>query len=182
MPELAELVDQVGEWMLYPVYKLPPRGQWSSQGGRAILLGDSAHAVSTTIICISFQANCPCKMPPQGESTGIIPTAIMFSLTWASANPCSSCVGICIEDAILFSRALMHHRQKDLPTIFAAYEKIRRPNIDQAYNQAVQRWETVKDSGYLVHKMMTFLTPWFLWWTAKAREEEFSVDYADYDF
>jgi hypothetical protein len=76
----------------------------------------------------------------------------------------------------------MHHQQKDLPTIFAAYEKIRRPNIDLAYNQAVQRWETVKDSGYFVHKMMTFLTPWFLWWTAKAREEEFSVDYTDYDF
>jgi uncharacterized protein YecA (UPF0149 family) len=97
-------------------------------------------------------------MPPQGESTGI-----------------------CVEDAIIFSRALMHHRERDLPSIFAAYEKVRRQNIDEAYDQAVKRWESVKDSGWLVHQIKSFLTPWILWWTAKAREEEFSQDWSTAD-
>ena len=94
-------------------------------------------------------------MPPQGESTGI-----------------------CIEDAVIFSRALMHHNEKDLMSIFAAYERIRRPSIDEAYDQAVKRWEVVKDSGWLVYQIKNFITPWFLWWTAKAREEEFSQDWS----
>lgn len=98
-------------------------------------------------------------MPPQGESTGI-----------------------CIEDAILFSRALSQHNSKGIRTMLAAYEAFRRPHIDSAYDQAVQRWETVKDSGALAHRLKTFLTPWFLWWTAKARDEEFSLDYSDYEF
>jgi 2-polyprenyl-6-methoxyphenol hydroxylase-like FAD-dependent oxidoreductase len=46
MPELADLTEAVGEWSLYPVFKLPPRGQWTSPDGRCILLGDAAHAVS----------------------------------------------------------------------------------------------------------------------------------------
>jgi hypothetical protein len=98
-------------------------------------------------------------MPPQGESTGI-----------------------CIEDAIVFSRAMINHKEHPFQKIFGAYEDFRRSHIDAAYTQAVQRWETVKDSGSLVYKMKTLLTPWILWWTAKAREDEFSVDYTDYDF
>ena len=48
MPELAELVDDAGAWTLYPIYKLPPKGQWTSVPGQScILLGDAAHAVST---------------------------------------------------------------------------------------------------------------------------------------
>ena len=97
-------------------------------------------------------------MPPQGESTGI-----------------------CIEDAIIFSRCIMYHDRKDLSSIFTVYEKIRRPNIDKAYDEAVMRWENVKDSGWFAYKMRTLLTPWFLWWTAKAREEEFSHDWSEAD-
>ena len=73
-------------------------------------------------------------MPPQGESTGI-----------------------CIEDAIIFSRALMHHNERDLASIFASYEKVRRKTIDEAYDQAVARWEVVKDSGWLVYKIKSGL-------------------------
>lgn len=98
-------------------------------------------------------------MPPQGESTGI-----------------------CIEEAVLFSRAIMQHKTGSLSKVFEAFEKVRRPAVDAAYIQAVQRWETVKDSGAFVYRLMTFLTPWFLWWTTKAREEEFAADYSNYDF
>lgn len=98
-------------------------------------------------------------MPPQGESTGI-----------------------CIEDAILFSRAMLQHSTGDILKVLNAFEKIRRPAIETACAQAMQRWETVKDSGAVVYWLKKFLTPWFLWWTAKAREEEFAMDYSDYDF
>jgi salicylate hydroxylase len=98
-------------------------------------------------------------MPPQGESTGI-----------------------CIEDAVLFSRAMMKHESGNLMSVLDAFEKFRRPTIDAAYSSAVQRWETVKDSGALAYKFKVFLTPWFLWWTARARNEEFAADYSEYDF
>ena len=42
-PFLSEMVEKVEDLFFYPVYVLPPRGQWSSK--RAMLLGDAAHAV-----------------------------------------------------------------------------------------------------------------------------------------
>jgi salicylate hydroxylase len=52
--ELDQLIENAGDWYLYPVYKLPPRGIWAGKHSRVMILGDAAHA-----------------MPPQGESTGI---------------------------------------------------------------------------------------------------------------
>ncbi|OIW32023.1 FAD/NAD(P)-binding domain-containing protein [Coniochaeta ligniaria NRRL 30616] len=49
---LAELLERVDGWSLYPVYTLPPGGRWSR--GRVLLLGDAAHA-----------------MAPMGESIGV---------------------------------------------------------------------------------------------------------------
>ncbi|KAK4501930.1 hypothetical protein PRZ48_007740 [Zasmidium cellare] len=45
IPELRQLVEDAGDWTLYPVYKLPHGGRWTAPGGRCILLGDAAHAV-----------------------------------------------------------------------------------------------------------------------------------------
>ena len=45
MPELEQLIEDAGDWTLYPVYALPSNGKWISPGGRCILLGDAAHAV-----------------------------------------------------------------------------------------------------------------------------------------
>lgn len=98
-------------------------------------------------------------MAPQGESTGI-----------------------CIEDAVVFSRALMHHQTKNLSAIFSAYEAFRRDHIEAAVKQAAQRWENVKDKGWLAHQIICFLTPWVLWWSAKARETEFAEDYSELNF
>ena len=71
----------------------------------------------------------------------------------------------------------MHHREKSSKSIFASYEAFRRPGIEAACEQAAQRWETVKDGGWLMHNFMMFITSWFLWWTAKAREQEFAEDH-----
>jgi salicylate hydroxylase len=38
-----EAVKAVAQWVLFPVYKLPPQGKWWR--GRCLLLGDAAHAV-----------------------------------------------------------------------------------------------------------------------------------------
>lgn len=58
---LDPLIGTTDHWSLYPVYKLAPKGSWASK--RAILLGDSAHA-----------------MPPQGESTAYaLEDAILFA-------------------------------------------------------------------------------------------------------
>lgn len=92
-------------------------------------------------------------MPPQGESTGI-----------------------CIEDAIAFSRFLMHHRNQPVGAILAMYEKYRRPKIDVEVEKSIRRWESVKDKGWLAHKLFMLITPWYLWWTAKRRDEEFAED------
>jgi 2-polyprenyl-6-methoxyphenol hydroxylase-like FAD-dependent oxidoreductase len=42
---IQKLVDRIEEWYLFPVYKIPPHGNWSR--GRVLLLGDAAHAVRT---------------------------------------------------------------------------------------------------------------------------------------
>ncbi|KAH8891249.1 FAD/NAD(P)-binding domain-containing protein [Thozetella sp. PMI_491] len=49
---LSEAMDNVQEWQFWPIYTLNPGGTWAL--GRAILLGEAAHA-----------------MPVQGESIGI---------------------------------------------------------------------------------------------------------------
>lgn len=41
---VAELLERVDDWTLYPVYMLPPQGRWAR--GRVLLLGDAAHTVS----------------------------------------------------------------------------------------------------------------------------------------
>ena len=40
---LREMIENVNDLFLYPVYTLPPGGKWSSE--RVLLLGDAAHAV-----------------------------------------------------------------------------------------------------------------------------------------
>ena len=75
----------------------------------------------------------------------------------------------------------MHHQSRTLPEVFSAYEAFRRSYIDAAVKQASQRWENVKDKGWLVHQILCFLTPWILWWSQSAREKEFAEDYFELD-
>jgi 2-polyprenyl-6-methoxyphenol hydroxylase-like FAD-dependent oxidoreductase len=45
---LGDFLERVDDWALYPVYILPQKGTWSR--GRAVLVGDEAHAVRFTLL------------------------------------------------------------------------------------------------------------------------------------
>ena len=97
-------------------------------------------------------------MPPQGESGGMA-----------------------LEDAILFARVMATMEDKELTERFAAYERLRRPHADEAYQQASFGWETQKDSGWLAFYFRSWITSLFLWWTRSAREKRYSEDIATID-
>lgn len=96
-------------------------------------------------------------MPPQGESTGIV-----------------------FEDTVLFSRCLTRWIEKGKPNSmkepFEAYEKLRRPRIDVAFEESKTVVKTVSDAGWLGHKIKTFIVPWYLWFTKNYREAHFIED------
>lgn len=104
-------------------------------------------------------------MPPQGESTGLS-----------------------LEDAILLSRILALHASPSTTTtsppsqppsithLFKTYTTRRRPRINAAYDEAVFRWDTAKDSGWIAFKLKIWLTPWFIWWTGQRRARGFEED------
>ena len=94
-------------------------------------------------------------MPPQGESAGIA-----------------------LEDAIVFGRVMSISNDAGLPGRFAAYEMVRRPRTDEAYQQAIFGWETNKDCSWFKHKMRGWLTFVFLWWTHDSRLKRYSEDLA----
>lgn len=92
-------------------------------------------------------------MPPQGESTGLA-----------------------IEDGVLIARVLSLFSGRPIQEAFGSYEKTRRPRIDKAYQDAVFRWENVKDKSWLVQKIIETLTWVFLWYKMTAFEASMSYD------
>ncbi|KAM3419432.1 hypothetical protein BST61_g5358 [Cercospora zeina] len=96
-------------------------------------------------------------MPPQGESTGIV-----------------------FEDTVLFSRCLTRWMEKGKPNTmkeaFEAYEKLRRPRMEAAFEESKNVVKTVSDAGWLGHKIKTFIVPWYLWWSKTYREKHFIED------
>ena len=92
-------------------------------------------------------------MPPQGESGGMA-----------------------LEDSILFARVMEATATKALSERFAAYERLRRPRADAAYQEASFGWETQKDSGWFAFYLRSWMTTLFLWWTAAARQRRYSED------
>jgi salicylate hydroxylase len=147
MPGITKLVEASQGWSLWPVYMLPPKGKWSTK--RTILVGDAAHAVRTYYRNHKQQPLTCKQMPPQGESAGIA-----------------------LEDSIILGRTLSRLRdssEESIGTCFAAYERLRRPRVDEAHVQSTWGWSTQKDSGWLMFQFRCWLTWIFLPWTAKSR-------------
>lgn len=96
-------------------------------------------------------------MPPQGESTGIV-----------------------FEDTVIFSRCLARWLEKGRPgsmsEAFEAYEKLRKPRIDVAFEESKSVLRTVSDAGWIGHTIKTYVVPWYLWFTRGYREKHFIED------
>ncbi|KPI35182.1 uncharacterized protein AB675_10123 [Cyphellophora attinorum] len=100
-------------------------------------------------------------MPPQGESAGIA-----------------------LEDSIVLGRVfsrLIDSSEEKISSCFAAYERLRRPRVDEAYAQSTWGWSTQKDSGWLMFQFRCWLTWIFLPWTAKSRAIRHAEDLATKD-
>lgn len=96
-------------------------------------------------------------MPPQGES-----------------------VGLAIEDSILFANILAQGQpESPVEEIFARFERNRKKRIDDAFEEADWRWDTVKDSGLIGSLVKEWLTSAFLWWTKNSRDENYAFDVRD---
>jgi salicylate hydroxylase len=92
-------------------------------------------------------------MPPQGES-----------------------VGLAIEDSTLFARIIAKQPEAAIEDTFARFERNRKKRIDNAFEEADWRWDTVKDSGLMAGLMKEWLTFVFLWWTKDTRDENYAFD------
>ena len=55
LPYLPDIIDLCDDWFFFPVYMLPPEGTWFM--GRAIVIGDAAHAVSRSCEASDITAN-----------------------------------------------------------------------------------------------------------------------------
>ncbi|KAF1950384.1 FAD/NAD(P)-binding domain-containing protein [Byssothecium circinans] len=153
-PVVEHLIRDAEDLYLWPVFTLSKGGRWCTD--RVMLIGDSAHA-----------------MPPQGESTGIV-----------------------FEDGVLFARCLgrwMERRDLTLgdsgmgkgegdggvPPVkeaFEAYERLRRPRIEAAFEESKGVVRTVNDAGWFGHRIKMNVVPWYLWWTRGYRERHFVED------
>lgn len=92
-------------------------------------------------------------MPPNGES-----------------------VGFCLEDAVLLA-TLFKKRGADSPSaVFQEYERIRKPEIDQARKETEIRWESAKTMTLWKFWVRSTVIPWYLWWTEAKRDAMFSKD------
>jgi salicylate hydroxylase len=91
-------------------------------------------------------------MPPQGESTGLA-----------------------IEDGVLLAR-ILSSSELSIQGAFGTYERTRRSRINTAYEEAVMRWENVKDKSWFMQKVIEWLTWVFLWYKMGAFESSLSYD------
>jgi salicylate hydroxylase len=91
-------------------------------------------------------------MPPQGESTGLA-----------------------IEDGVLLAR-ILSSSELSIQGAFRTYERTRRSRINTAYEEAVMRWENVKDKSWFMQKVIEWLTWVFLWYKMGAFESSLSYD------
>lgn len=78
-------------------------------------------------------------MPPQGEGTGVA-----------------------IEDGVLLARVLGRRTTRDIPTLFADYEKLRRDDIRETYKTTMARWNAPVPNGWFSNIIMEWVTWGFI--------------------
>ncbi|KAL2817114.1 hypothetical protein BJX63DRAFT_419690 [Aspergillus granulosus] len=84
-----------------------------------------------------------------------------------------------LDDAIMFSRILAHHRDESLPEIFARYEAVRRAAVEEAFSEAGRMWDTHRDMSFLEGRWKEWTMPWVLWKNRGARNAAWRFDAYD---
>lgn len=92
-------------------------------------------------------------MPPQGEGTAFA-----------------------IEDAVLLARVFAQYPEKSIQNVFAAYEKTRRPRIDEAWKETNKRTDDAKPSSWIGQILFEWIIWMFLWFKAGGFGNRFAYD------
>ncbi|KPI38026.1 uncharacterized protein AB675_1201 [Cyphellophora attinorum] len=146
LPIVSDWLSRVEGWFMWPVYMVENGGAGRWSRGRAMLLGDAAHA-----------------MPPQGESTGIvIEHGVLFArCLWAKLAGRDTGVS---WDPSKVTKA------------FEAYETLRRPRIEAACKESMAVFHSVKEMGRFGFWLKTCIIPIFLHLTRGKRQKHFEED------
>ncbi|KAF2095464.1 FAD/NAD(P)-binding domain-containing protein [Rhizodiscina lignyota] len=119
------------------------------------------------------------KLPPHGKwSAGC---AILLGDAAHAMPPQGESLGLAIEDTILFTRVLEAYYGQSCAEIFMVYEKLRKPRIDAAFDEANFRWENVRDVGFIVSYLREWMTTLYLWWMKKAHADNMAYDVRNID-
>jgi len=151
MPIIDKLIEDAGDWFLYPVYRIPPKGSWATE--KVMLLGDTAHAVRIPFVAYSKYSD--------GRWPGS-PHKICPDLLLSRCHRREKGVGMVLQDVVVFARLVGCYGAARLNDIFARYEELQRKRIDAAYDEANLRWDTNKDFAWLAQSMKEWLVPIFL--------------------
>lgn len=81
-----------------------------------------------------------------------------------------------LEDTILFTRVLDRYYDQPLAKTFEVFEKLRKPRIDAAFEEADWRWENTKDVGFVGAYIRDWLATVYLWWMRKAHVDNCAYD------
>lgn len=85
-------------------------------------------------------------------------------------------MGIAIEDSMLLSRLFAEKPDSSIEDIISRYKRNRTTKIDEAFDEASWRWESVKDAGYIATLFKEYMTSVFLWWTKDKMDKNWEFD------
>jgi salicylate hydroxylase len=90
--------------------------------------------------------------------------------------PGGQSVGLAFEDVIILARQLSSNPSAGLAENFGRYDSIRRPRVEEHYNQAISRWEGVRTRPWWVQWVTEFFIWIYLSAIAHHADENFSYD------
>jgi 2-polyprenyl-6-methoxyphenol hydroxylase-like FAD-dependent oxidoreductase len=90
--------------------------------------------------------------------------------------PGGQSVGLAFEDAIILSRLLSSSPSADLADVFARYDSVRRPRVEDHYKQMAARWEGTKTHSWWVQWIREFFVWVYLRAIARHADESFGYD------
>ena len=91
-------------------------------------------------------------------------------------QPGGQSVGLAFEDTIILSRLLSSPPSTDFAGVFARYDLIRRPRVEDHYKQMAARWEGTRTRPWWVHSIMECFIWFYLFAIARHADDSFGYD------